>query len=302
MLSGFSHSVLGASHKKRNIVCQDSSGFKIHDDFAIAVVADGHGGKKYFRSNIGSKFAVESAIEAVEYFCSDFELFSKCFVSDHDRIMKHVEKYVIMLWNQKITEHLNKCPVGEKEISHLTYDEFKDIPPESYYGTTLICSVMTDHYMWGFQIGDGSVIGVFEDGDTSMLIDYNESNPANITYSMCNHNAFDMFDDYYIENKRPVAVFVSTDGLYTSFGSDRDFLDYHVIVAGELINSDSCFDSLKANMEKRSHYGTEDDISISCIYDKDLTHKKLDILKYRINTNKKLAEDRKAKLLKGQVK
>ena len=39
MFNGFSHSVMGASHEKRGIVCQDSSAFKVGEGFAVAVVA-----------------------------------------------------------------------------------------------------------------------------------------------------------------------------------------------------------------------------------------------------------------------
>ena len=296
MFDGFSQSVKGVSHEKRGIVCQDSSSHKVTENYAIAVVADGHGGKKYLRSNVGSKLAVESAIEAVETFCKDFKEFDLNFKIDHKNIIKRIEKYAIMLWNEKITAHLNANPVTESEIGKLSYDEFAAIPPESYYGTTLICAVMMKDYSWGFQIGDGSLIAVFDNGETSMLINYDESNPANITYSICNANAFDMFDSFFTY-KRPISITVSTDGLYTSFGSDFEFLDYHTIVTGELCNKESCFESLKTNMLKRTHYGTEDDISVSCIYNADLAVSNLEIIKNKINENKRRADERKAKLL-----
>ena len=47
MFKGFSHSVKGASHEKTGLVCQDSSAFKVCDNYAIAVVADGHGSKPF---------------------------------------------------------------------------------------------------------------------------------------------------------------------------------------------------------------------------------------------------------------
>lgn len=49
MFKGFSNSVIGASHEKRDMVCQDSSAFKVGSSYAIAVVADGHGSKKTFQ-------------------------------------------------------------------------------------------------------------------------------------------------------------------------------------------------------------------------------------------------------------
>ena len=58
MYKGFSYSMTGASHITKNMVCQDSSAHYAAEDFSVAVVADGHGSKKHFRSNIGSDIAV----------------------------------------------------------------------------------------------------------------------------------------------------------------------------------------------------------------------------------------------------
>ena len=127
-----------------------------------------------------------------------------------------------------------------------------------------------------------------------MIMDYEESNPANITSSMCNANAFTMFDSFFVDSKKLIAIFVSTDGLYTSFGSDNDFLDYHTIIAGQLINIDSLLPSLKNNLVKRSHFGTEDDISMSCVFNSDVLEENLDVIKAKIAENKRLAAERRA--------
>ena len=193
-------------------------------------------------------------------------------------------------------KHLDNNPLTSDELNRFSYDEFENIPQESYYGTTLVCAVIARGYCWGFQIGDGSLVAVFGDGETSMIMDYEEANPANITSSLCNAGAFDMFADFYVE-KAPVSIIVSTDGLYTSFGSDNDFLDYHTIIAGQLARPEAFLDSLHKNIEKRTHYGTEDDISISCVYDKELALSRQDTIKSKIEENKRLAAERKAKLL-----
>ena len=130
-----------------------------------------------------------------------------------------------------------------------------------------------------------------------MIMDYEESNPANITSSMCNANAASMFDQFYVDNKRLLAICVSTDGLYTSFGSDYDFLDYHTIIASQLNNLEGFMPSLKNNLVKRSHFGTEDDISVACVFDVDLARDNLDIIKAKVLENKRLAAERKARLL-----
>ena len=300
MFKGFCHSVMGASHEKRGIVCQDSSAYKVGEGFAIAVVADGHGSKKHFRSNIGSKCAAEAAVETVERFFADPDLFDESIKKDYRRVCRMIEKQTLMLWNEKVLAHLEANPVTMDEKHLFDHETFMEIPPESYYGTTLVCAVAGRDYSFGFQIGDGSMVAVFENGDTEQIIDYEESNPANITASMCNAMASTMFDEFFVEDRRLLCFFVSTDGLYTSFGSDRDFLDFHTIIAGQLPNIDTFMPSLKNNLVKRSHFGTEDDISLSCVYDAELAVSGLDTIKAKIIANKREAAERKAKLLGKQ--
>ena len=95
MFNGFSHSVMGASHEKTNLVCQDSSAFKVGDHYAVAVVADGHGSKKHFRSHLGSKYAVEATIEAIDRFYEDREALEENLPANHKLIIKNIENITI---------------------------------------------------------------------------------------------------------------------------------------------------------------------------------------------------------------
>lgn len=296
MFSGFSYSVKGASHEANGIVCQDSSAYFAEEDYAVAVVADGHGSKKHFRSNVGSELAVESTLATIKRFFEDKDEFINNFPKNHKMVIKNIQKQIISNWNVAVEEHFRNNPITSLEKSNFTKQEFEKIPMESYYGTTLVAVVACKEFLFGFQIGDGSLVGVFEDGSTAMLIDYEESNPANITASICNANAVSMFGSFYIENKKVLALYVSTDGLYTSFGSDNDFLDYHTIITGQLSEDDNFESAVVKNIKKRSNYGTQDDISLSFIYDKELINSRMGILKQRIEENRQNQISRKAKL------
>ena len=301
MFNGFSHSVMGASHEKTNLVCQDSSAFKIGDHYAVAVVADGHGSKKHFRSHFGSKFAVEAAIEAIDRYYEDREALEANLPEYHKLILKNIEKQIISNWNVRIEKHLAENPVTKEEKSKFTEEEFEAILPESYYGSTLVVAVAGDNYTFGVQIGDGSLVAIFEDGKAVMPMEYNEAAPANVTASVCNSNAAGMFSSFYVPNKKLIALYGSTDGLYTSFGSEYDFLDYHTIITSQLINLETFKNVIKNNLSKRSHFGTEDDISLSCIYDADLLREKLNLINERVAENKQAAADRKTAALSKQV-
>lgn len=301
MFKGFSHSVKGASHEKTGLVCQDSSAFKVCENYAIAVVADGHGSKKHFRSNLGSKFAVEATIEAIDKFYENADEFESSFPANHKLIIKNIQKQMIFNWNVRVTKHMEENPVTDEEKSKFTDEEFEKIPFESYYGSTLVAAVATKNFTFGVQIGDGSLVAIFDDGKAVMPMEYNEAAPANVTASMCNSNAAKMFSSFYVDKKKPIALFASTDGLYTSFGSEYDFLDYHSIIAGQLTNLDSFKRVIVNNLEKRAHFGTEDDISLSCVFAEDLLAENTELISQEVEENKKRAAARKAEMLKKQV-
>lgn len=298
MFKGFSHSERGASHDKKGTVCQDSSLFGVRERYAVAVVADGHGSKKHFRSDIGSKCAVEAGLETIDRFYEDAEAFEKNFPRNRKSILNNIGKQIISNWNTKITEHFKKNPVTDKEKEPFTADEFEAIPFESYYGTTLILAVMSPLFTFGLQIGDGSLVTVLADGRAVMPLGYEEDNPANITASMCNANAASMFDTFYFNGTRKVAaIYTSTDGLYTSFGNEYDFLDYHSIITSQMTDLESFKETVFRNMAKRTHYGTEDDISLSCVVNNEVLEENLAKINETIAKNKQRAQERKAKML-----
>ena len=134
-----------------------------------------------------------------------------------------------------------------------------------------------------------------------MPMEYNESAPANVTASICNSNAASMFSSFFTDKKKLIALFASTDGLYTSFGSEYDFLDYHSIITSQLVNVEKFKPAIINNLHKRSHFGTEDDISLSCIFNEEILSASEDILLQAVEDNKKRAAERRAELLTKRV-
>lgn len=297
MFKGFSRSVRGASHLARDLVCQDSSTHKVTEYYAVAVVADGHGSKKHFRSNMGSKFAVESTVEVIDRFYENPEEFEQSFPERHKAVIKNIEKQIITTWNSKVLEHLKANPVTAEEKSKFTEEEFAEINVESYYGTTLIAAIAGRGFCFGLMIGDGNLVAVFDDGEAVLPMEYDESAPANVTASMCNANAASMFNSFYRDKNKVLAMFASTDGLYTSFGSDDDFLNFHTIITSNLVNAEAMEASVYKNLEKRSHFGTEDDISLSCIFDVEGVADNNKLLLEKVAENKRKAAERKAAIL-----
>ena len=192
---------------------------------------------------------------------------------------------------------LEQNPVRLEESRKFTKEEFLAIPKESYYGTTLIVAVAGKGFQFGFQIGDGSLVALFEDGVPVMPMNYDESAPANMTASMCNSNAASMFNSFYTEHEKVIAMYTSTDGLYTSFSNEDDFLEYHLILTGQLDRLETFEKSVQKNLMKRSHFGTEDDISLSCICDREILSEMAPTLRQKAADSKAHAAERKAKRL-----
>ena len=246
---------------------------------------------------MGSQFAVEATLDTVANFYKDVENFEKTFPLNHKFVIKRIEKQIIANWNTKVMAHLKDNPVTAYERSKFSSDEFDQIPPESYYGTTLIALVAGRKFTFGMQIGDGSLVAVFDDGVALNPMEYDESAPANITASLCNASAASYFNGFYVDNKKLIAAFASTDGLYTSFGSEHDFLDYHTIITSQLAVSSEFEGAVIKNIVKRSHFGTQDDVSLSCVYDSELISESVDLLNQKVAENKQKAAERKARLL-----
>ncbi len=301
MFDGFYHSLIGASHESQDIICQDASENLITDRYAIGVVADGHGSKKHFRSDVGSKLAVKTAIGTISEYYENADAFEKSFLEDPKKIIRKIEKHIISRWNRAIALHCALNPITETEKKPFTDEEFRGIRTESIYGTTLIAVVVGKKFSFGIQLGDGSIVVINDKGKAYMPIEDDESCPANMTSSMSNSNAINLFNSFYTL-EQPIAIYGSTDGLFTSFASDDDFLDYHSIITGQLPNKQAFEPSLVRNLTKRTHYGTQDDISLTCIFNEQSLKDNVSVLQQQIAENKQRAQRRQAELAEKKEK
>lgn len=268
-MKGFNISIQGFSHISKGLVCQDSSGFYCNDDISIAVVADGHGSHKHFRSDIGSKMAVQIAINSVKDFIKDKTSFNEAIKNNSNKVLTRIESNIVYNWNNSVNEHYNNNPVCEEETAEISKDELSKISIESMYGSTLIVAAMTNQYWFGMQIGDGSCVSLYQDGETKLQIPSDDRLIANLTTSLCDCDAIHNFRHYYSDNI-PIALLVSTDGLSSSFFDENTFLTFNRRIISQMTNYDFALESLKQHLYKRSKEGSYDDISISAIYKDDI--------------------------------
>ena len=67
------HFCQGESHKSSDKPCQDYAYAESSPDLSMAIVCDGHGGERYFRSQVGSEAAIKVTKNAVKDFLNNLD-------------------------------------------------------------------------------------------------------------------------------------------------------------------------------------------------------------------------------------
>ncbi len=271
-MQSFHLTTQGASHIKKNKECQDASESYFDENYAIAVVCDGHGGNDYVRSAVGSAFAASAAKLNILSFLQNVK--PEEAIRNHKHLLHSLEASIINDWNNSICEHFQNNPFTQEEIALLS-DRAKrkylqENRIESAYGTTLIAVAVTKDYWFGIHIGDGKCVAVNPEGKFRQPIPWDDKCFLNATTSICDSDALNRFRSFFAV-KLPVAVFVGSDGVDDCFGSDQQLNNLYKTVLYSFATSD--FDSAKADLNdylpRLSAKGSGDDVSVAAILDLD---------------------------------
>ncbi len=296
MMKDLHHSCQGESHIIINKVCQDASYSDTTDTMSIAIVCDGHGGERYFRSDIGAKFAIEATKDCVESFIKevDVDIFKgkpltqkQAIASEAkanvltkdtltDKVLRQLFSSIIYNWREKITAHSQNTPLTDEEknsVDSSYQDEFiNGIGIEKTYGCTLMCYACTPDYWLAFHLGDGKCIAFDEQGNWSEPIPWDDTCFLNKTTSLCDSAALDEFRYCYCgDGKFPLAVFLGSDGIDDSFGATENMVNFYIQTLKLLANEgeDKAIEAIKESLPELSKIGSKDDMSIACVYDEE---------------------------------
>ena len=291
MVKAFNYSCEGESHKATGKVCQDHSLTCSVEGLTMAVVCDGHGGERYFRSDIGSKFAAEATEETISFFVENVgdSLFKDkpftavgpaCTVSDVrdlskvDTAFRQLFSSIIYRWNEKIKQHAQTVEVTEWEKEHVPQkylDEFaKGESLEKQYGCTLMVYAQTPNYWFAFHIGDGKCLSFQESPIWSEPIPWDEKCFLNKTTSLCDTSAIEEFRYCYQgDGHFPTAIILGSDGLDDSMGETSNLANFYIQILKMLANEgqEATEASLKETLPQLSRIGSKDDMSVACVYD-----------------------------------
>ncbi len=277
-LEAFNVHTIGASHIKEGKVCQDFSFSGKGSDYAVAIVCDGHGGNKYFRSDRGSRLAAEQSQEAIREFMKNRFANPKQGGKMADTILSNPYTYlnqlsanIIYRWREAISADFLQDPFTEAEKSILTPKELTGLLSEegwvSAYGTTMIAVIRAKEFWFGLHIGDGKCVAVDSAGEYSQPIPWDDKCFLNQTTSLCDEQALSRFRYFFSKENLPVAILIASDGVDDTFGTDETLHGFYktvLLLLSEKGMSEGLAE-LRAYLPQLSSKGSQDDVSIAGI-------------------------------------
>ena len=135
-------------------------------------MSDGHGGAKYFRSDKGARFAVDAAKDALSRFQ---EILANLFTSSRMELEEHLTKSLVNTWRSAVNAHLQSDPFLIEELKLLEEQEGSaarravEANPVLAYGATILWVMITESFIAYLQLGDGDILTVSEEGQTSKV-------------------------------------------------------------------------------------------------------------------------------------
>jgi hypothetical protein len=271
--------VRGSSHQRSGVPNQDAVQCIVtpagQGTVAVAVVSDGHGSPRHFRSQIGSSLAVSTVAATLQAFLRDS-------VSTNGQVpfvpeqVHELERKIVSGWLAAVQSDLENNPFTEAELATLAQEEGAEgrtaiaHSPELAYGATLLAAAATDRVLLYLQLGDGEILSVTAQGTTTRPLPPDDRLIANQTTSLCQPEAWKDFRSAWVTNGAlPSLVLLSTDGYANSFRSDEDFLkigqDYLDIIREQGISS--LAEELPAILTEATQQGSGDDITLAILQD-----------------------------------
>lgn len=266
----------GASHIRNGLVNQDALKSSLAEaefgQVLCIAVADGHGGNKYFRSNVGAKYAVDIALDTLTLINKEMKDLS----SVKRTLEEQLPKILVQKWIEAINEHLVQNPISDDELSALETKEGKSsldaIKKNNLliYGATLLSVLLTESYAIYLQIGDGDILIVDQEGEVNRPYENDDRLIANETTSLCSRDAWRDFRSAFqvFSGKPPALILISTDGYANSFQSESEFKKVGTDILG-MIRAESIEkinNELEQWLNEASEQGSGDDISLALAY------------------------------------
>lgn len=259
----------GASHARRGVVCQDASGRqslknRSGQPVQLMVVADGHGGKRYIHSDVGSRLACELSLTLVAEKLGHWGTDER---GAKQRWQEWLEatfpKTLHQRWLAAVETHWRKQ--GKPS-------ERDDVPYSPLaYGTTIALVVMTPTWWAHTGVGDWDLVRITADGEVELLNEEQEEDQTGgeATYSLCLDNAPHHFAartgvHAITEQQSSFSLMLSTDGVRKSCSTDADFYAIaRYFCEAEQPRQGDASTQFNADLDRISSQGSGDDVSVA---------------------------------------
>ena len=216
----FTKTSVGYSHVTANKRCQDFSASYSDEERSIVTACDGHGGNVYIRSHLGAKFASDAVIDVLR----DLER-TAFYRNKKEVVAENIRLNILCRWNELVDRHMLKNPIRMSEVSDLTEAEILSLKKTSVkaYGTTLNAAMIMGSKIITVSLGDGGCFLV-KGGQCISPFPEDEDEPvANITYSLCQDDAFSHLLVTVHETANYDGAVVCTDGMINPFQNLANF-------------------------------------------------------------------------------
>ena len=268
--SVFGASVQGASHIRSGRECQDSLKKLVKDSGpVILAVADGHGSASCPYSKTGS-------FEAVHVFCKILGEYLETYATQQELLFTFLKREgdtkiaqeIDAEWKRRILRLHTKCkrdiPLDEKQNRNIE-------AVYQLYGSTLLGLVITEEFLFAFQLGDGDIVKVSESGVYSVIeadkILGTETHSLSRAESW--KKAITLIRKREEKEQHAVMYMLSTDGLSNSYKNDEEFkktcMDYYILLKEHGVKAVSR--QLKTWLQETSEMGSGDDITALFAYE-----------------------------------
>jgi hypothetical protein len=231
---GIGCSVRGASHERTGLPNQDAIGWDPTEPSRLPLalaISDGHGSPRCFRSDVGARFSVEATLGALRELID-----AEVGPSGHSAMKRIAEEslpqMVVRRWSEAVDANLAARPFEPAELERL--DEVQDqrgpaaveARPRLAYGATSVAVLVAETFLLFFQLGDGDILIVAEDGQVTRPLPDDERLFANETTSLSSDDAWRDARVAFqsLSGAPPALILLSSDGYANSFRVEEEFV------------------------------------------------------------------------------
>lgn len=229
-----SASARGSSHSRTGAPNQDAVLTRVLDDPHAGVVvalADGHGGSRYVRSDVGARFAVEIGCEVgVAWASANIGVAKTEALASLER---ELPREIVTQWSGRVEADVVAHPLTDDELARLGDADNAMIA----YGATLLVAIASGDRVALAQLGDGDITAVVEHNALTP-IPGDDRLVGGQTTSLCLQGAENDFRFAMFEGTRcPNLVLLSSDGYGNSFAN----VDWRAIAARDVAEQVQAF-------------------------------------------------------------